>query len=84
MRLSICLIAVYVLSYAHRYLLKGTTLRLAVSLVSGLFLAFFCFKWEAMHYVIAATGTYLLCAAAPRNIMPWLVVVWTFGYLSYG
>lgn len=84
MRLSICLIATYPAVIIHRYALPGTTARLIFSLFVGLFWAFFCFKWEALFYVVTGLLTYIICWIVPAKHCPKVVLLLSFGVLSYG
>jgi len=84
MRLSICLIATYIGAIIHRYFIKQTNIRYLFSLCVGLFWLFFCFKWDALYYVISGTITYVICLIFPVKYVPKIVLVVSFGVLAYG
>ena len=84
MRLSICLIATYPAVLIHRFVLPGHKSRLVYSLFVGLFWAFFCFKWDALYYVVTGLLCYLTVWFLPTKQSPFLVILISFGILSYG
>ena len=84
MRLSICLIATYVGVLIHRFVLPGTRSRVTFSMLLGIFWAFFCFKWDALYYVGTGMGTYLIVWMLPSKYSPVVVILFSFGVLSYG
>ena len=84
MRLSILLILTFPAVYIHRYVLANTTSRLSFSLVTGLLWVFFCFKWDALYYVGTGLATYLICWLMPSKHSPKVIILLSFGVLSWG
>ena len=84
MRLSILLIASYLAAIVHRNFLATYTARLYFSLFTGLFWCFFCFKWDALHYIGISFFTYFACRFLPTKQAPRIVLIATFVHLSYG
>lgn len=84
MRLSIVLIGQYPLSYALRYHVKGERNRHLFSLIVGLILAFFTFRWDALHFVFTSLGVYLICRFLPAKYIALTSLIWSFAYLTYG
>lgn len=84
MRLSIVLIGQYPLSYLLRYHVKGEKNRHLFSLIVGLVLAFFTFRWDALHFVFTSLGVYLICRFLPAKYIALTSLIWSFSYLTYG
>jgi hypothetical protein len=84
MRLSISLFATFPVAAVYRFYLKSTTIRQLYSLFFGLIFFFFCFKWETLYFLATGILTYIICAVAPAKQAPRLVLLLTFGVLSYG
>jgi hypothetical protein len=84
MRLCFCLIFALPMALLHRHVVPGTTARMVFSLLVGLFFVFFCFKWDALYFVVSGLVTYLIAAVVPSKYSPQLIILFSFGVLTYG
>jgi hypothetical protein len=84
MRLSIVLFASFPAAAIYQLFLETAFVRMAYSLLIGLGFVFFCFKWEAIYFIATGLLSYLICAFIPTKQSPRLVLLLSFGVLTYG
>eukprot|EP01095_Lingulamoeba_sp_RSL-Kostka_P013400 TRINITY_DN5556_c0_g1_i1.p1 TRINITY_DN5556_c0_g1~~TRINITY_DN5556_c0_g1_i1.p1 ORF type:complete len:491 (+),score=79.77 TRINITY_DN5556_c0_g1_i1:91-1563(+) len=83
-RIATVLFGQYPIALIHRHVLKTTQQRHLFSLCIGLFLAFFCFRWDALHFFFSSLVIYLICWKVPTKHITTAAFIFSFAYLSVG
>eukprot|EP01114_Cavostelium_apophysatum_P014464 TRINITY_DN3766_c0_g1_i1.p1 TRINITY_DN3766_c0_g1~~TRINITY_DN3766_c0_g1_i1.p1 ORF type:complete len:458 (+),score=43.09 TRINITY_DN3766_c0_g1_i1:212-1585(+) len=83
LHLAISLIIVFPLAFIHRRLHDVTT-KHCFSLLSGLFLAFFMFGWDSLHFFVSSTVVLLIVRTLNWRISPYIAFFYCLVHLSYG
>ena len=81
-RLMVCMYIAYPIGWFMKSILKGTNNRHLFSIIVGLFIQFFMFRFEIIHPMIMTAVAYLLMHVLPREQQNKAVIVFVMVYLS--
>jgi len=83
LKFAIALFSVFPFGYIHRKM-TNVTFKHCYSIIIGVFLGYFMFGLESLHYFFSTFVCYLIIKYVDYKVSPWIVFVLLIAHLSYG